>query len=108
MESKKLKAKDPIDQILDENNMDTIVLYDDEHKPIEFEQVAVIPLDSNNKLYAILIPTTPMQNVQEGEGVLFEIDEEKRDLRVVNDEKIIDEVISIYEKLIAEGDKGNK
>ena len=105
--NKKLTAKDPIDQILDENNTDTIVLYDDEHKPIEFEQVALIPLDSNDKLYAILIPTTPMQNVEEGEGVLFEVDEDAREITVVNDEKIIDEVLTVYEKLIGEDNGEN-
>lgn len=100
--TKKFTSIDPIDQILDEKNDDNVILYDDEHKPIEFEQVALIPLESNNKLYAILIPTTPMQNVEEGEGVLFEIDEEKRDISVVNDENIIDEVLTIYEKLVSE------
>ena len=78
----KMSAKDPISQILDENNTENIVLYDAQQKPIEFEQVAVIPLERTNKLYAILIPVTPMQGVNEGEGVLFELDEEKRDAMV--------------------------
>ena len=99
----KLKAVDPIDQILDEKNTDNVVLYDDEHKPIEFEQVALIPLD-NEKLYTIMIPITPMENVAEGEGVLFEVKEEERDLAVVNDESIIDKVLTIYEKLLKDGD----
>lgn len=106
MTIKKFNSLDPIDQILDEKNNDNIVLYDDEHKPIEFEQVAVIPLEE--KLYAILIPTTPMQNVQEGEGVLFEIDEENRDLSVVNDGTIIDKVLTIYEKLIGDGEDNDE
>ena len=101
----KMSAKDPISQILDENNTENIVLYDAEQKPIEFEQVAVIPLDRTNKLYAILIPVTPMQGVNEGEGVLFELDEEKRDVEVVNDDSIIDEVLTIYQKLIEDGEE---
>ena len=100
----KRTAKDPISQILDENNRENIVLYDAEQKPIEFEQVAVIPLERTNKLYAILIPVTPMQGVNEGEGVLFELDEEKRDVEVVHDDSIIDEVLSIYQKLIEDGE----
>ncbi len=99
-----MKAKNPVEQILDENNIDTIVLYDGDNNPIEFEQIAVIPLDSTDKLYAILIPLTPMQGVQEGEGVLFEIDEENSDLTVVNDEKIIDKVLTIYQKMLEEDD----
>ena len=104
----KMSAKDPISQILDENNLENIVLYDSEKKPIEFEQVAVIPLDRTNKLYAILIPVTPMQGVNEGEGVLFELDEEKRDVEVVRDDSIIDEVLSIYQKLIEDGEDEEK
>ncbi|MBR2969499.1 MAG: DUF1292 domain-containing protein [Clostridia bacterium] len=100
-----MKAKNPVEQILDEQNTDNIVLYDDQNKPIEFEQIAVIPLERTNGLYAILIPLTPMQGVAEGEGVLFELDEEAGDLSVVNDDKIIDEVLTIYQKLIEEGDK---
>lgn len=100
-----MKAKNPVEQILDEKNTDNIVLYDDDNKAIEFEQIAVIPLERTNGLYAILIPLTPMQGVAEGEGVLFEIDEERGDLSVVNDDKIIDEVLTIYQKLVEEGDE---
>jgi len=104
----KMTVKDPINQILDETNTENIVLYDAQNKPIEFEQVALIPLDKTNKLYAILIPVTPMQGVNEGEGVLFELDEEKHDLSVVNDDKIIDEVLTIYQKLIEDGEDEEK
>lgn len=100
-----MKAKNPVEQILDESNNDNIVLYDSENKPIEFEQIAVIPLERTNTLYAILIPVTPMQGVEAGEGVLFAIDEENADLSVVNDNAIIDEVLTIYQTLIEEGDE---
>ena len=100
-----LKAKNPVDQILDENNTENIVLYDAQGKTIEFEQVALIPLERTNGLYAILIPVTPMEGVNEGEGVLFEIDEEGKDLQIVRDDSIIDEVLTVYQKLIEEGDK---
>ena len=99
-----MQAKNPIEQIMDENNLDNIILYDTENKPIEFEQVALIPLDETNKLYAILIPVTPMQGVNEGEGVLFEIDEEARDLEIVRDDAIIDKVLTIYKKLVEDGE----
>ena len=99
-----MKIKNPIEQILDENNLDNIVLYDSENKPIEFEQVAVIPLDRTAKLYAIMIPVTPMQGVNEGEGVLFVIDELKGTIDIERDDAIIDEVLSIYKTLIEEGE----
>ena len=103
-----MKAKNPIEQILDENNLENIILYDAENKPIEFEQVALIPLERTGLLYAILIPITPMQGVEEGEGVLFALDEEKGDLDIVRDEETIDEVLSIYQKLIEEGNGENE
>lgn len=111
MENKKTKkvvAKNPVAQILDEKNSENVILYDDQNNPIEFEQVALIPLDRTNELYAILIPVTPMQGVNEGEGVLFELDEENQSLEVVNDEKIIDEVLELYQALIEGSDKDGK
>ena len=39
---------------------------------------------------------------------LFEVDEEKQTLEVVNDEKIIDEVLELYQALIEDGDKDGK
>ncbi len=99
-----MKIKNPIEQIMDENNLDNIVLYDTENKPIEFEQVALIPLERTGLLYAILIPVTPMQGVSEGEGVLFVIDELKNTIEIERDDAIIDEVLSIYKTLIEEGE----
>lgn len=102
-----MKIKNPIEQILDEKNMENVVLYDTDNKPIEFEQVAVIPLERTGLLYAIMIPVTPMQGVNDGEGVLFAIDELKGTIDIERDDSIIDEVLSIYQTLIGEGD-GNK
>jgi len=103
-----MQIRNPIDQILNENNMENVVLYDEDKKPIEFEQVAVIPLERTAKLYAIMIPVTPMQGVNEGEGVLFVIDEINDTIEIERDDATIDEVLSIYQTLIGEGDKGNK
>ena len=100
----KMTAKNPIEQMLDENNTENVILYDAEGKPIEFEQVALIPLERTGKLYAIMIPVTPMQGVNEGEGVLFVVDEIKGDVEIERDDKIIDEVLSIYKTLIEEGE----
>ena len=102
-----MTVKNPIEQILDEKNMENVVLYDADNKPIEFEQVAVIPLERTGLLYAIMIPVTPMQGVNEGEGVLFAIDELKGSIDIERDDSIIDEVLSIYQTLIGEGE-GNK
>ena len=99
-----MKIRNPIEQILDENNMENVVLYDTDNKPIEFEQVAVIPLERTALLYAIMIPVTPMQGVGEGEGVLFVIDELKGTIDIERDDATIDEVLTIYKTLIEEGE----
>lgn len=94
----------PVGMLLDENNVNDIVLFDSDNNPIKFQQVALIPYDKTGKLYAILIPLTPMVGVNPGEGVLFEIDEEKYDLSIVRDDSIIDEVLEIYLKEIEDSD----
>ena len=94
----------PVGMLLDENNVDDIVLFDSDNNPIKFQQVALIPYDKTGKLYAILIPLTPMVGVNPGEGVLFEIDEENIDLSIVRDDAIIDEVLEIYLKEIEDSE----
>ena len=97
--------KDAISKILDENNTDNITLYDPDNKPIEFEQIALIRLENKLKqeeLYAILIPITPMQGVNEGEGVVVKI--KSNDVEVVNDQDTIDRVLDVYQKLLEEGE----
>ena len=44
---------DVLDILLDDDNHDNITLYDDKENPVEFEQVAVIPLgdEENGELY---------------------------------------------------------
>lgn len=104
-ELNKNRNKDAIQQILDENNTDNITLFDPENKPIEFEQIALIPLENAQKqeeLFAILIPITPMQGVNEGEGVVMKIN--STDVEVVNDQNIIDRVLDVYQKLLEEGE----
>lgn len=98
-----MKEKNPIEQLLDENNVENIVLYDSEDNELEFEQIAIIPLERTGLVYAILVPVKPMEGVEEGEGVLFSIDEESGMIELVRDEKIIDEVFEVYEKLHNEG-----
>ena len=102
-----MMAKNPIDQILDENNNENVIFYDPDNKPIEFEQVALIPLERTAMLYAILIPVTPMQGVNPGEGVVLAINEETYEAEIERDEAITDEVLSIYKALI-EDDDDNK
>lgn len=100
------KEVNPIKQILDENNVDNITLYNEKNEPFEFEQIAIIPLgdEENQTLYAILLPVTPLAGIEEDEAVVFEVKEEDNIIRACEDETIIDQVLAEYEKLLAEGE----
>ena len=104
---KEEKQINPIEQILDEENLDNIVLYNEKDEPYEFEQIAVIPLTDGDKqdLYAILLPVTPLAGIEEDEALVFEVNERENVVRVCSDDAIIDQVMAEYEKLLEEGNK---
>ncbi len=91
--------KNQINRILDENDFDNIILYDENDNEIEFEQVAVIPKDKKN--YVILVPVTHIDGVGEDEAMIFVIDtvDGEQCLTVVTDDGIIDEVFGEYTRL---------
>ena len=89
---------DVISQILDENYEGNITLYDEQNNPIEFEQAIVINIDGDNIFHTIMFPVTPMEGVKENEGVLFEINADKYEIRLVTDEKTIDKVLTFIEQ----------
>ena len=99
------KQLSEIDKLYDENNNDNIILYDENNNTIEFEQIAVIPIEK--KVYAILTPVTPMDGVDENTGLVFSVESNKNGeewLSLINDEEIINSVFDIYESLIKEED----
>ena len=90
----------PIDALFDPENTENIVLYNDKDEPVEFEQIAVIPLDDVN--YAILQPVEKLEGVKDDEAFAFEVveDEENGDtLRLVEDDKLIDRIFEEYKEL---------
>ena len=92
----------PIDMLLDENNTENIKLYNVENQEIEFEQIALVPIE--NKTYAILRPVLEMEGIAEDEALVFVIDEidDEDCLVIVEDDKIIDDVFEEYYKLLKE------
>ena len=100
------KQINPIEQILDENNLDNIVLYNEQDEPYEFEQIAVIPLNDGDKqdLYAILLPITPLAGIEEDEALVFEVNERENVVRVCADDNIIEQVMTENERLLNEGE----
>ncbi len=95
--------KNAIERLLDENDLGTIVLFDENDKEVEFEQIAIIPYE--DEVYAILKPVKEMEGVAEDEAIVFllDADEESDDvLSVVEDDAIIDAVFDAYYKLLDE------
>lgn len=102
--------ENPIEKLLDTDNNEPIVLYDEKDNGIKFEQIALIP--HKEVLYALLKPIEKMEGVADDEAVIFAFEEDANDnsqfLRVVNDDKIIDEVFAIYLKLAKEEEMSEK
>ena len=86
-----------LDKLLSEENSDNIVMFDEEDREIEFEQVALIPLE--NALFAILKPITPFDGIEEDEAIVFAINEEEETLDVVTDEALATAVFQVYDSL---------
>jgi len=102
--------ENPIEKLLDVENNEPITLYDEKDNAIKFDQIALIPFQE--KLYAMLKPVEKMDGVADDEAVIFVFEEDEQDnaqfLRVVNDDKIIDEVFSIYLDLLKEEEPEEK
>ena len=107
--SNEQEQDNPIMRLLDPKDSGVIVLYDEDDKPVEFEQIALIPY--NEKLYTILKPVKKMDGVGEDEAIVFafEEDEEEDQILVVEEnDAVIDAVFDVYNKLVTEADgEGN-
>ena len=92
----------PIDMLLDENNTEPIVLYNENNQEIAFEQIAIVPIDG--KIYAILKPIGDFAGVGEDEALVFTIDEyEGEDVLVIEEKnEIIDAVFAEYYQMLEE------
>ena len=80
----------PIDMLFDENNTENIKLYNEENQEVEFEQIALVPID--DKTYAILKPAKPMEGVADDEDCLV----------IVDDDAVVDQVFEEYYKMLKE------
>lgn len=108
-EKKQQEEIDILDVLLDEDNEDPITLYDENDKPVKFDQVAIIPLDE--KLYAILKPIDEIEGVADDEAIVFAINEGENgetSLIIENDEATAIKVFDQYYVLLDEEEKKNK
>lgn len=91
--------KSPVEMLLDQDNNENIVLYDQKNNAVEFEQIAIIPID--DKLYALLRPLN-LPGVGEYEALVFGISEVDGEdvLVVVDDNNIVNSVFKKYYALL--------
>ena len=103
-QSSKAEFMSPIDMLLDEDNNDNIVLFNEDNQQIEFEQIALVPIQ--NRVYALLKPVLSMEGIADDEALVFAIEEVDGEdcLVIVEEDEIIDKVFEeYYEMLRAEG-----
>lgn len=94
----------PIEMILDENNTDNIILYNEDGEAVEFEQIALVPLDGET--FVLLRPLIEGEDIAEDEALVFAIEnmDDEDVLVTVDDEEVIDAVFEeYYDMLRAEG-----
>ncbi len=98
-----MRYKNAIEQLLDEENDETVYLKSDVDESIQaFEQMALIAYDK--KLYAILVRKEDYDSGNiENAGLVFEVDEKRQKLDEVTDDNIIFEVFDLYDKMFEEG-----
>ena len=94
-----------LDVLLDEDNDDPITVYDENDKPVRFDQIAIIPF--KEKLYAILKPIDEMEGVEDDEVIVFLIEETEdgdAELVIETDEPTAMKVYDEYLKLLDEAE----
>ncbi len=105
------QEKNPIDRLFDENDTSPISLYNEKGEMVDFDQIAIIPIEE--QIFAILKPVNEMEGLDEDEALVFEIvepeDEEEEDyLNLVSDIDLIDKVFESYNKLMDEEEERQK
>lgn len=98
-----MEEKTVFEQLFDPEDTSNVVLYDENEKPVEFEQIAIIPI--KEEVYAVLRPIKKMEGLDEDQAIVFLLDETNEGdevLSVVDDDAIIDLVFEEYEKLYRE------
>jgi uncharacterized protein YrzB (UPF0473 family) len=98
---KKEKNKEPMQgldllaALLDKDNHEPIVLEDEDGKPVTFEQVAVIPDDT--QLYCILHPVD-IDSVDDEQAFVFRMEEEENGFafKLEKDEAKAAQIFDVY------------
>lgn len=90
----------PIDMLMDENNTDNIVLFNEDDQAVEFEQIAIVSIQE--RVCALLKPVLSMAGIADDEALVFSIEEIDGEdcLVVVEDDETVDQVFEEYYKML--------
>ena len=90
--------KNPFEILLDENDDDNLVFYDEENSKLEFEQIALINIDESR--YAILHPVD--MGYQDDDAIAYEIKEENGNFELleVEDDDLLEEIYKRFKSLV--------
>ena len=95
---------DVLEMLLDENCNDNITLYDEDGEPMEFEQIAMIPIEEDT--YFILRPIG-MEELEDDLAFVFKLIESEDGVGIdlVDDDEIADLVFEQYYALFEEDEE---
>ena len=95
---------DVLEMLLDENCNDNITLYDEDGEPMEFEQIAMIPVEEDT--YFILRPIG-MEELEDDLAFVFKLIESEDGVGIdlVDDDEIADLVFEQYYALFEEDEE---
>lgn len=95
---------DVLEMLLDENCNDNITLYDEDGEPMEFEQIAMIPVEEDT--YFILRPIG-MEELEDDLAFVFKLieSEDGAGIDLVDDDEIADLVFEQYYALFDEDEE---
>ena len=97
---KEIELKDDAVELLED---EVITLFDDDGKPVDFHEVAVI--DHEDEFYALLQPVELIDGIGEDEAVIFKIkheDDETDSFEPVKEEAILEAVFNKYLEAMAQ------
>lgn len=95
------KKNDIVKTLLDENNHEPIIIYDEDNREIRFEQVAALPMFGT--LYAILKPIDNLDGIDEDQALVFLVDYDEDGnsfLMIEHSEEIAMKVFEEYQRLL--------
>ena len=97
----KLVKTDILDVLLNQENTQNIIMFNNEGEQVEFMQICVVP--NGEDLYCILKPTSEIENIASNEAVVFKVvqnpNEEAYLVPEASQEKS-EKIFSEYERLI--------